>query len=158
MTQPGDAKRAGVVTSCGPWWEIYFYLVYLEQIRSYLFLWVTPRYDTHAWLLIRPYEKQQVDVRKAINHSANMAANKPAAFPFHFVFLFFFFCFEDKLLLDMHSEQMHTEPWASHARLAAHQHAVPFCNHTVAGSVRLCSCLSTQTPGMRKLILCSRAV
>lgn len=40
---------------------------------------MTLRYDTRSRLLIRPYEKQQVDVRKVINHSANMAASRPVA-------------------------------------------------------------------------------
>ena len=75
-----------------------------------VFVRATLRYDTYSRLLINPHEKQQVDVRKVINHSANMAANWPAAFPLFFSFfslsLSSYVC-EEELLADTHSEQMH---------------------------------------------------
>ncbi len=81
-----------------------------------MFLWVTLHYDTHSRLLIKPYEKQQVDVRKVINHSASAAASRPVA-----SLAFFLKCVcEEELLVDMHSEQMHKMLCASHAYFTAH--------------------------------------
>ncbi len=78
---------------------------------------MTLHYDTRSRLLIRPYEKQQVDVRKAINQSANMAANRPAALP---VFFFLSFCVcEEEPLVDKRSEQMHKMLCASHAHFTS---------------------------------------
>lgn len=47
------------------------------------FVWLTLRYDTRSRLLIRPHEKQQVDVSEAINQRANMAAAAKPPPPLH---------------------------------------------------------------------------
>lgn len=65
--------------------------------------------DKRSRLLIRSYEKQQVDVRKVINHSANMACCRPH-------FSFFILCvYRQESLVDMHPEQMHMLFCASHS-------------------------------------------
>jgi len=51
----------------------------VAQLHS--FLCEALHYDTESRLLIRPYEQQQVEVRKVINQFAEVAAKRPAAFP-----------------------------------------------------------------------------
>lgn len=79
LSESEEAEIAEAVWHCHLTWKMtgnISYLVYFGWIKCYktapVLVWVTLRYDTHSWLLIRPCEKQQVDVRKVINHSGNM--------------------------------------------------------------------------------------
>lgn len=96
-------KPFGTLSSNG-WRRQIFLTLFILGVSKFcttasMLVWLTLQYDTHSRLLIRPHEKQQVDVRKVINHSANMAANRPVAF----TGFFFFFNVSAKRIVGGHA-------------------------------------------------------